>query len=72
MEGRCYGEASSSFKMEEYALIDENRHQYELIIDDDIWKYNVAEQMGVVKLDEKSYIEQVLLPNQQNAQNKQN
>ena len=50
---------AKGFNMPEYKDPDHELYAYEDITDEDIWKYNVAEEIGVVRITEKIYNEQI-------------
>ena len=45
--------------MEEYATIDLELHDEELIIEEDIWDYQIAQEIGVLNLTSQMYMEQI-------------
>ena len=45
--------------MEEYARIDPNVHNYQEIMPEDVWQYNVVQKMGVQNLTAELYMEKV-------------
>ena len=47
------------FNMKEFETIDNDIHSYESIVDEDIWKYKVADEMGVRNLTAEMYMEEV-------------
>ena len=48
---------ATDFKMPEYATYDIEKYNYELITDEDIWDYNVVQDVGVVNLTTAIYMD---------------
>lgn len=46
--------------MPEYAQIDQNRHPYDSIVNEDIWEFGVVTKMGVLNMTAELYTERVL------------
>ena len=46
--------------MPEYSTLDKDLYAYDDITDEDIWEYHVEMEVGVIKLTEKIYQEQIL------------
>ena len=48
---------ATQFKMPEYATYDTEKYNYDIITDEDIWDYNVVQDIGVVNLTSAIYME---------------
>ena len=48
---------ATQFQMPEYETYDTEKYNYELISEEDIWDYNVVQDIGVVNLTTTIYME---------------
>ena len=55
----CESRRKTNFIMEEFKEIDTDVHDYDNIMAEDIWEYDVLRKIGVIKLNEQNYMEKV-------------